>query len=196
MSSFYSATLFWLSNQHWLISSQFLLYSALTTSCTVFYSVLHWVRLACFSRFSHFFLSFPQSSKGDYVGDINSFLSFFSVSVGKIFTQVHSCFPTHPSTLFILILQQERSVVCLAVFMDKRSGKQTDLAKEYAATDKALNNVKWRKFGSEKIFENKLRFQIRIDDFRYCIHLLCLQNASYFVLSIFKKLCFLGNVSL
>lgn len=68
---------------------------------------------------------------------------------------------------FILDLQQERSVVCLAVFMSKRSSaKLTDLSKEYASTDRRLNMIKWRRFGPEKIFENKLRFQIRIDDFR------------------------------
>lgn len=68
---------------------------------------------------------------------------------------------------FIIDLQQERSVVCLAVFMGKRSSKKmNDLSKEYASTDRRLNLIKWRRFGPEKIFENKLRFQIRIDDFR------------------------------
>ena len=68
---------------------------------------------------------------------------------------------------FIINLQFERAKVCLAVFLDVRSGKATDLSTEYAKTDATLQMIKWRKFGHERIFENKLRFQIRIDDFRY-----------------------------
>ena len=67
---------------------------------------------------------------------------------------------------FIINLQIERAKVSKSVFMDARSGKITDLSKDYAKTDEALQDTKWRKFGTEKIFENKLRFQIRIDDFR------------------------------
>ena len=67
---------------------------------------------------------------------------------------------------FIIDLQLERAMVALAVFLDVRSGKATDLSKEYAATDASLQNIKWRRFGTDRIFENKLRFQIRIDDFR------------------------------
>ena len=67
---------------------------------------------------------------------------------------------------FILNLQIERAQVCLAVFLDKKSGKVTDLSKEYAATDLSLIGLTWKEFGKEKIFQNKLRFQIRIDDFR------------------------------
>ena len=67
---------------------------------------------------------------------------------------------------FIICLQLERAKVSLAVFLDAKSGKATDLSEEYAATDRALNSIKWREFGQDKIFENKLRFQIRIDDFR------------------------------
>ena len=67
---------------------------------------------------------------------------------------------------FIISLQKERAKVSKSVFMDARTGKITDLKKEYATTDQALQTTRWRKFGSEKIFENKLRFQIRIDDFR------------------------------
>ena len=71
----------------------------------------------------------------------------------------------------VINLQLERAMVCLAVFLDVRSGKATDLSEAYKETDKALQEVKWRNFGTERIFENKLRFQIRIDDFRY-VHLL------------------------
>ena len=67
---------------------------------------------------------------------------------------------------FVLSLQWERAAVSLSVFLDAASGKTTDLSKEYENTDKALRNVKWRPFGPEKVFENPLRFQIRIDDFR------------------------------
>ena len=68
---------------------------------------------------------------------------------------------------FTLALQWERAAVSLSVFLDAKSGKTTDLSKEYANTDKALRSVQWREFGPEKVFENPLRFQIRIDDFRY-----------------------------
>ena len=67
---------------------------------------------------------------------------------------------------FIICLQLERAMVSLAVFLDIRSGKATDLSKEYSDTDMALNGIRWREFSNERIFENKLRFQIRIDDFR------------------------------
>ena len=67
---------------------------------------------------------------------------------------------------FVINLQLERAMICLAVFLDVRSGKATNLDKAYAKTDEALQIVKWRKYGNEKIFQNKLRFQIRLDDFR------------------------------
>ena len=77
---------------------------------------------------------------------------------------------------FILALQWERAAVSLSVFLDAKSGKTSDLSKEYATTDKALRQVKWRVYGPEKVFENPLRFQIRIDDFRSYI------SANYFIL--------------
>ena len=67
---------------------------------------------------------------------------------------------------FLINLQNERAKVSLAVFLDARSGKPTDLTGEYDETDKSLQAIKWRTFGPEKIFQNKLRFQIRVDDFR------------------------------
>ena len=67
---------------------------------------------------------------------------------------------------FAMALQWERAAVSLAIFLDSRSGKTTDLSKEYGRTDTALREIKWRNFGPEKVFENPLRFQIRIDDFR------------------------------
>ena len=68
---------------------------------------------------------------------------------------------------FILALQWERAAVSLSVFLDAKSGKTTDLSKEYARTDRMLRSVQWRPYGPEKVFENPLRFQIRIDDFRF-----------------------------
>ena len=67
---------------------------------------------------------------------------------------------------FILALQWERAAVSLSVFLDAKSGKTTDLSVQYANTDRALRMVQWRPYGPEKVFENPLRFQIRIDDFR------------------------------
>jgi len=67
---------------------------------------------------------------------------------------------------FIMALQWERAAVSLSVFLDRKSGKTTDLTKEYSNTDTALREVNWRAFGPQKVFENPLRFQIRIDDFR------------------------------
>ena len=67
---------------------------------------------------------------------------------------------------FVIELQWERSAVALAIFLDSKSGLSTDLTKEYEATDAAIQRIEWKEFGQEKIFENKLRFQIRIDDFR------------------------------
>lgn len=64
-------------------------------------------------------------------------------------------------------LQWERAAISLAIFLDAKTGKATDMARIYAKTDRSLRQVAWRRFGPEKIFENNLRFQIRIDDFRY-----------------------------
>ena len=67
---------------------------------------------------------------------------------------------------FIINLQNERAGVSLAVFMNKKLGKLTDLSNEYGMTDKSIETLSWRKFGKERIFDSKLRFQIRLDDFR------------------------------
>ena len=66
----------------------------------------------------------------------------------------------------ILSLQRERAQISLAVFLDAKSGRSTNLSREYTNTDNALNALRWKIYGTEKIFRNKLRFQIRIDDFR------------------------------
>lgn len=46
-----------------------------------------------------------------------------------------------------------------------------DLTKQYDETDKYLNLIEWKDFGTgdsegDKDFASKLRFQIRLDDFR------------------------------
>ena len=46
-----------------------------------------------------------------------------------------------------------------------RTGKVTDLDEFYSNTDATLAMISWKKFGDEKVFETKLRFQIKIDDF-------------------------------
>ena len=66
----------------------------------------------------------------------------------------------------ILALQWERAAVSLSVFLDAKTGTTTDLSVQYANTDRAIRMVEWRPYGPEKVFENPLRFQIRIDDFR------------------------------
>ena len=66
----------------------------------------------------------------------------------------------------ILSLQRERAQISLAVFLDAKSGKVTNLTREYTNTDNALIALRWKNYGTEKIFRNKLRFQIRVDDFR------------------------------
>ena len=66
----------------------------------------------------------------------------------------------------ILALQRERAQISLAVFLDAKSGRSTNLTKEYSNTDISLNALEWKPYGKQKIFRNKLRFQIRIDDFR------------------------------
>ena len=67
---------------------------------------------------------------------------------------------------FALSLQWERAAISLVIFLDAKTEKGTDLSKEYDVTDEALQAVEWRRFGTEKVFDNPLRFQIRIDDFR------------------------------
>lgn len=54
----------------------------------------------------------------------------------------------------------------MAVFLYAGNKKYTDLSAEYRKTDSALQAVEWRRFGEDKIFDSKLRFQIRVDDFR------------------------------
>ena len=66
----------------------------------------------------------------------------------------------------ILALQTERAQVSLAVFLDSKSGKTSNLSGEYMLTDQHLIALDWKTYGKERMFQNKLRFQIRIDDFR------------------------------
>ena len=44
-----------------------------------------------------------------------------------------------------------------------------DIAETFHKTDNALENLKeWRSIEGHKVFASKIRFQIRLDDFRYC----------------------------
>merc|ERR1719264_239515 len=46
------------------------------------------------------------------------------------------------------------------------SGTKMNLTTEFQATDAAVMKVTWNRFAVERIFDTKLRFQIRLDDFR------------------------------
>ena len=69
-------------------------------------------------------------------------------------------------TLFITDLQQERDAVALALFMNHKTKEKTNMTLDFRRTDLRLLKVQWRKFGPQRIFSTKLRFQIRLDDFR------------------------------
>jgi hypothetical protein len=74
--------------------------------------------------------------------------------------------------LFVLDLQKERSQTALQLYMSTRSGaKNSDLTATYEDTDRSLASIEWKSFGGEKIFSSKLRFQIKLDDFRYIPHM-------------------------
>ncbi len=68
--------------------------------------------------------------------------------------------------LFIIDLQRERSAVALSLYISQKSGQKEDLSKLFSQTDRTLTNIEWRAFSEEKIFTTKLRFQIKLDDFR------------------------------
>ena len=55
--------------------------------------------------------------------------------------------PPERAGKFIINLQLERAKICLAVFLDKKTGKQTDLTNEFNATDVSLMAIEWRQFG-------------------------------------------------
>ena len=68
-------------------------------------------------------------------------------------------------------LQQERSEVLLSVFVsnniDSTVNIGLDLKNRFLQTDGSLENISnWRSPAGEDIFRSKLRFQIRLDDFR------------------------------
>ena len=50
--------------------------------------------------------------------------------------------------------------------MNTQLGQKNDLSEIFDKTDKTLGMIKWRQFSTEKIFSTKLRFQIKLDDFR------------------------------
>jgi hypothetical protein len=46
------------------------------------------------------------------------------------------------------------------------SGEKTNLTKEFTETDQSIQKISWKIYGKEKLFDTKLRFRIRLDDFR------------------------------
>ena len=67
----------------------------------------------------------------------------------------------------ILNLQLERAAVARRLYMrSTEDNVDRDLNLVYEKTDQTLTNIEWQAFGSEKIFTSKLRFQIKLDDFR------------------------------
>ena len=68
--------------------------------------------------------------------------------------------------MFITAIQRERNSVALGLFSSKRSGDKANLTEEFRKTTKTIEKVTWKKFGPQKLFDTKLRFQIRLDDFR------------------------------
>jgi hypothetical protein len=69
----------------------------------------------------------------------------------------------------LLDLQKERSAVALSLYMSQKTGAKTDLSQVFATTDKTLDKLDWKVLGPEKVFSSKLRFQIKLDDFRYVL---------------------------
>lgn len=70
-------------------------------------------------------------------------------------------------------LQQERSETLLLTFITNQDNENADyklgldLNQRYLKTDKSLDNISdWRSPDQEAMFRSKLRFQIRLDDFR------------------------------
>ena len=125
----------------------------------------------------------PTSKKGKWIFVLQTFILSFAPIILLVCQNTFSFYETmklknniiSKDTLVmeckllsnvILNLQRERAQVSLAVFLDSRSGKSTNLSREYLLTDQSLIALDWKTYGKERIFQNKLRFQIRIDDFR------------------------------
>ena len=75
------------------------------------------------------------------------------------------------AALLVSTLQKERSEALFSLFVDNNIATQIsiglDLKARFLQTDKALENVKnWRSPEGAEMFRSKLRFQIRLDDFR------------------------------
>ena len=45
-------------------------------------------------------------------------------------------------------------------------GEKTNLTKEFQDTDRTIQKIRWKTYGPQKLFDTKLRFRIRLDDFR------------------------------
>ena len=69
----------------------------------------------------------------------------------------------------VTALQQERSASLMQIYLSETASKEVnlDFDAQRAQTDAALENMtEWRAPPGEAIFKSKLRFQIRVDDFR------------------------------
>ena len=54
-----------------------------------------------------------------------------------------------------------------AFIMPSIQGEKTNLTKEFQDTDRTIQKIRWKTYGPQKLFDTKLRFRIRLDDFRY-----------------------------
>jgi len=66
----------------------------------------------------------------------------------------------------VLDLQRERSATAVNTYIALKTGETNEMDDIYSQTDSTLNKIKWKRFGDDRIFESKLRFQIKLDDFR------------------------------
>ena len=71
-----------------------------------------------------------------------------------------------------MVLGREVSMcgVCFKLIMslitELIKGAKTNLTKEFQETDRAIQKIRWKTYGPQKLFDTKLRFRIRLDDFR------------------------------
>ena len=64
---------------------------------------------------------------------------------------------------FVRTMQNERIAMGFRVFLGKdRKDKAEDLSEIFTKTDDALAAITWKRFGKEKIFRSKLRFQLNL----------------------------------
>ncbi|XP_059091667.1 soluble guanylate cyclase gcy-37-like [Tigriopus californicus] len=141
-------------------------------------------RLSGMSTMSNGLCSFnPTSTKGKWIFLIQTvFLSFTPILIllaqnSVMFTEMiyrrdmvyakDSLMADVGSLAELIIsLQRERSEVALSLYMSRKTADNMDLNAIFSRTDQDVDEVQWRPFSSDKIFSSKLRFQIKLDDFR------------------------------